>query len=272
VNDNVDANIYGVELESIIRPARGWAINMSASYLKTKVSGDLFVQNPRDPAAGRDDVVVLKDLQAAFNCVLVPNTAGNGAGARQLVGAFNGALGLAGPVAFPAGSGVVATGAYTLCGNLAGAIANPSAGLRGLFATPTGALPFSIVNVGITQNIKGKQLPQAPNFKWNVGMQYQAELNNGMTLTPRFDLIYVGQSFGNIFNGAINKIEGYSQINAQIQLNGRDDKWFLRGFVQNLSNGSPITGLGVGDQSQGVFTNIFTLEPRRYGVAAGIKF
>lgn len=272
INDNVDADIYGLELETIIRPTSSLSINMGASYLKTKVTGDLFIQNPRDPAAGRDDVVILKDIQAAFNCVVIPNTAGNGAGARQLVGAFNGALGLQAPTAFPTGSGVAATGAYSLCNNLAATIANPSAGLRALFATPTGALPFSVVNVGITQNIKGKELPQAPNFKWNVGVQYEARFNNGMTLTPRVDLIYVGDSFGNIFNGSINRVRGYSQINAQVQLNGVDDRWFVRGFVQNLTNGSPITGLAVNDQSQGLATNIFTLEPRRYGLAAGFKF
>ena len=33
-----------------------------------------------------------------------------------------------------------------------------------------------------------------------------------------------------------------------------------------------ITGLYVTDQSSGLYTNIFTLEPRRYGITAGIKF
>ena len=272
INDNVDADIYGVELEAVVRPVRALTINLGASYLHTKVTGDLFVQNPRDPAAGRDDVVILKDLQAAFNCVVVPNTAGNGAGARQLVTAFNGALGLGGPVAFPANSGVAATGAFSLCNNLAAAVANPPAPFRALFATPTGPLPFSVVNVGLTQNIKGKQLPQAPNYKWNVGVQYDAEFANGMSLVPRVDLIYVGDSFGNIFNGPVNRIRGYSQINAQVQLNGPDERWFVRGFVQNLTDNDSITGLAVNDQSQGVATNIFTLEPRRYGIAAGFKF
>jgi iron complex outermembrane recepter protein len=42
--------------------------------------------------------------------------------------------------------------------------------------------------------------------------------------------------------------------------------------VQNLTNNSAVTGLYVTDQSSGLFTNIFTLEPRRYGVAAGFRF
>lgn len=271
INDNVDADIYGIEAEAILRPSNRMTINLGASYLKTKVTGDLLVQNPREPAAGRDDVVIIKDLGAAFNCVVAPNMAGNGAATRQLVTAFNGALGLPGPGAFPAGSGVTATGAFSLCGNLAATIANPSAPLRALFATPTGALPFSVTNVGLVQNIQGKELPQAPNFKWNVGVQYDLDLAGG-SLVPRLDLIYIGDSYGNIFNGSINRIRGYAQVNGQIQFNAADDRWYARAFVQNLTDGSPITGLAVNDQSQGVGTNIFTLEPRRYGVAIGFKF
>jgi iron complex outermembrane recepter protein len=272
INDNVDADIYGLELEAILRPSPRWTIQMGGSYLKTKVTGDLLVQNPRDPAAGRDDVVIIKDLGAAFNCVVSPNVAGNGAGTRQLVTAFNGALGLPGPQAFPGGSGVTATGAFSLCGNLATTVANPSAALRTLFATPTGPLPFAVTNVGLVQNIRGKELPQAPNFKWNVGVQYDLPMANGMSLVPRVDLIYVGDSYGNIFNGSINQINGYAQVNAQLQLNGDQDRWFARAFVQNLTDSSPITGLAVNDQSQGVGTNIFTLEPRRYGISLGMKF
>ncbi len=103
-------------------------------------------------------------------------------------------------------------------------------------------------------------------------MQYEADLGNGMMLVPRADLIYVGDSYGNIFNGAVNRIRGYSQINGQIQLNGPDDRWFVRAFVQNLTDGSPTTGLALTDQSQGLATNIFTLEPRRFGIGAGVKF
>ena len=46
----------------------------------------------------------------------------------------------------------------------------------------------------------------------------------------------------------------------------------MRGFIQNLSDNNATTGLYVTDQSSGLFTNIFTLEPRRYGIAGGIKF
>ena len=85
-------------------------------------------------------------------------------------------------------------------------------------------------------------------------------------------MAYTGKTTGNIFNGPVNAIAAFTQVNAQIQLEGPDRKWFVRAFVQNVFDKDSITGLYVTDQSSGNFTNIFTLEPRRFGLAAGIKF
>lgn len=272
VNDNVNANIYGLEAEAVIRPIREFTINIGASYLNTKVSQDKFLSNPRDPGGGRSDSVIIKDITNGSNCAVRPNMAGNAVGTNTLVGAINGALGLRGPSPFPADGGIASTGAFSICSAIAGAIAAPSAPLRALFATPTGSLPFTVENAGIPVNLRGNKLPQAPNYKWSVGAQYDIALSNDWHLTPRADLTYTGDSFGNIFNGRINKISGYAQANAQIQLDGPEDRWFVRGYIQNIFDTNATTGLYVTDQSSGLFTNIFTLEPRRYGIAAGVKF
>ena len=70
----------------------------------------------------------------------------------------------------------------------------------------------------------------------------------------------------------IDRIRGYEVVNAQVQINAPDDRFYVRGFVQNLTANNGITGMYVTDQSSGLFTNIFTVEPRRYGIAAGFKF
>ena len=62
------------------------------------------------------------------------------------------------------------------------------------------------------------------------------------------------------------------QANAVLQLNSADERWFVRGFVQNIFDSNSVTGLYVTDASSGNFTNIYTLDPRRYGVAIGAKF
>jgi hypothetical protein len=120
-------------------------------------------------------------------------------------------------------------------------------------------------------NIRGNKLPGAPNVKFSAGVQYAIPVKN-LTLTPRFDMTHTGGSTGTIFNGAPDRIPAFTQLNAQLQLDGPDSKWYVRGFIQNITDSNSVTGLYVTDQSSGNFTNVFTLEPRRYGVAAGFKF
>jgi iron complex outermembrane recepter protein len=256
VNDNVDAEIYGLEIEGIVRPTRALTVNMGFSYLHTEVSSDKFLSNPRDPGGGRSDAVIIKDVTNGSNCAVVPVVEGNAAATNAFVTAVNAGLGLRGPTGFGADSGIASTGAFGIC-----AVLGANAGTN-----------FQVLNAGVPVNIRGNRLPQAPNIKASIGVQYEADMGGDITLTPRFDLTYTGDSSGNIFNGRINEIAGYAQANAQITLNGPDNRWFARAFVQNIFDSSSVTGLYVTDQSSGLFTNIFTLDPRRYGVAVGFNF
>jgi len=135
-----------------------------------------------------------------------------------------------------------------------------------------GGAVATVYQGGVPVNIGGNQIPQAPKYKVSVGAQYTAQLGGGITLTPRFDLAYTGEYYATVYNQPIDKIPAYEVINAQVQLDGPKDRWFIRGYVQNLTDNSATTGQYVTDQSQGLFTNIFTLEPRRYGVVVGLKF
>jgi outer membrane receptor protein involved in Fe transport len=271
VNDNVDAEVYGLEGEFIIQPTRRLLVNLNASYLKTRVSTDKFLANPRDPSGGRSDAVIIKDISNGSNCAVVNNGAGgqaatrafvNGANAAINAGAIPGLQAGAGlqPVAdFPADSALPAGvgGAFSFCGVLQAV----GAGTQ-----------FAMLPEGQPVNIRGNELPQAPQYKFSAGVQYTFPIGDSMSFVPRVDMAHTGSSFGNIFNGQINRVPSYTVVNAQAQFNGKDDKWYVRAFVQNLTNNNAVTGLYVTDQSSGLFTNIFTLEPRRYGVAAGFRF
>lgn len=256
VNDTIDATIWGVELESVIRPAYNWLINMNFSYLNAEVAGDQFFSNPRDPGGGDPTAVIIKDITNGANCAVT------GAGANAFVAAVNPALGLRGPTAFPSDGGIASTGAFSICSVLeaqAGAIGAAFGGIE-------------VLSPGVEVNLRGNKLPQAPEMKASLGVQYTAEFESGMTLVPRFDLAFTGEQFGNVFNGRVNRIAPFVQANAQIQLNSANDRWFVRGFVQNIFDSNSETGLYVTDASSGLFTNIFTLDPRRYGIGVGVTF
>ncbi len=287
-NDNTDATIYGAELEAVIRPTREFTVNLGFSYLKTKIKG-LSLTDPRDPSGGRSDVTIIKDIASAANCVLIPTGRVSG---DALVAVVNGFLNAAtgpgnGEALFAPGTtpvpGTTARGAISSCDLLTAAVAGgapaPLSGILGSIFGP-GALPFQLdpassaplLPTGVTQDLSGNALPGAPSVKFSAGAQYVVPFNNGMSLQLRADLAYTGGYYSRPQNRDIDRIKGYELVNAQVQLNGDQDRWFVRGFVQNLFDNNAITGQYLTDPSSGLFTNVFTVEPRRYGVAAGFKF
>jgi len=273
VNDTIDADIWGVEIESVIRPADNWLVNMNFSYLNAEVAGDQFFSNPRDPGGGDPNAVIIKDITNGANCAV---TGGAPGGPDQFVNFVNGLLnsgaipGIAAPTTaplqgvteFPSDGGIASSGAFSICEVLEGVAADAGAGFGGI----------QVLSPGVQVNLEGNKLPQAPTIKASAGVQYTAEFGNGMTLVPRFDIALTGEQFGNVFNGSVNRIEPFVQANAQIQLNSPDQTWFVRGFIQNIFDSNSTTGLYVTDASSGLFTNIFTLDPRRYGIAIGANF
>lgn len=255
VNDTIDANIWGVEVESVIRPDPDWVINLTFSYLNAEVAGDQFFSNPRDPGGGDPDAVIIKDISNGAHCAVTGPAPGV---ADAFVAGVNAALGLRAPQEFPGDGNIASSGAFSVCEVLAGAVPSNSG--------------IAVLSPGVEVNINGNKLPQAPEMKVSVGVQYTAELKNGMTIVPRFDVALTGEQYGNIFNGRINRIEPFVQANAMIQLNSADGRWFARGFIQNIFDSNSVTGLYLTDASSGNFTNIYTLDPRRYGIAVGFNF
>ena len=271
VNDNVDADIYGAEAEAIIKPSNSVLINLTASYLHTKVSNDKFLANPQDPSGGRADAVIIKDITNGSNCAVVSKS-GNAAISNGFVNNINTGLnaGAFNSPAFPNAPGGTLQGTTPIpgMGGTTGAFSVCDVLLAASAAVPA----VTVLPSGVAVNIKGNELPQSPHYKFSAGIQWTGQLGRDWNITPRVDLAYTGGYYGSIFNNNVNRIQGYEVINAQVQLNGPSEKFYVRAFVQNLANNNAITGLYVTDQSSGLFTNAFTLEPRRYGIAAGFKF
>ena len=287
-NDNTDAEIYGFELESILRPTRALQFNINASYLHTRIKG-LNLSDPRDPSGGRSDVTIIKDVQEASNCVLVPTGAVSGDSLVRLVHGFlNAATSAANgtalfqPTTTPV-PGTNARGAISSCSLLTAAIAGAApAPLQALLAANglTGRLPFQLdptaatplLPAGVSVDLSGNRLPNAPEYKVSIGAQYTFDFDSGAAVVLRGDYNYTGGFFARPQNLLIDRIPSFDQINAQIQFTAPDNRFFVRAFVQNLENDDSITGQYLTDPASGLFTNVFTLEPRRYGLAAGFNF
>jgi iron complex outermembrane receptor protein len=79
----------------------------------------------------------------------------------------------------------------------------------------------------------GDDLPFTPGFQGNFGIGYEFELNDNLTLTPRFDGSYTSKI--TFITGSVPEIEenGYFVGNASIEL-GIDDRWSVTAGVTNL--------------------------------------
>jgi len=233
VNENVDADIYGVEGEFVLSPVDGFLIDLNLAYLKTEI-GTFSSINPRDPSNGNPNYTVVKDALNGSNYVLPT---------AQLPAAI--AANLVLPLALGGPFGVYSS--------------NPA--FAGLFGQTN----------GVEADLSGNELAGAPEFSAKIGMQYTIGLG-GMELIPRVDYYWRDSFYARIFNRPIDKIDSWDVLNAQVTLNSANDTWYVRGFVNNVMDDDNITGMYVTDASSGLFTNVFALDPRTYGVAVGYRF
>lgn len=275
-NDNTDATVYGLELESVINPTEGLTFNVTASWQETEIT-DLQLVDTRDPSGGRSNAVIIKDITNASNCVFTSDTLDQ-ATLGALVNGFNDGLGasvgnpdlLQDAVPVP---GTGALGAYSVCSALAATAAS------GGFGPASSLIDFDLLGdgtpvlpAGVEFDLSGNELLNSPNFKVSVGAQYEIIMANGWSITPRADLNFTGDFWATNFNTSVDKVPSYEIVNAQVTVRSPDERFYVRGFITNAFDTTAQTGRYVTDQSSGMFTNIFLTDPRRYGAAVGFRF
>jgi outer membrane receptor protein involved in Fe transport len=232
VNENVDANIYGLEGEFVFQPTANLQFDGNFAYLHTAIK-DFSSINPRDPTNGDPNFTLVKDVSNASNYV-IPTAA-------------------------------VATARAAGC-LLPAALGGPF----GLLSVAPGCAPF--FSDGVAANLDGNQLQSSPEWSFKIGGQYTFEFAGGMKLTPRVDYYWRDDFYARIFNEPIDKVASWDVLNAQVDLVPASGSWYLRGYVNNIMDDDNITGMYLTDASSALFTNVFTLEPRTYGVSFGLKF
>ena len=241
-NENVDAEITGIEAEFIWEPVDNFIVNGMVSLLDTEI-GNVAVVDTRDPAAGISDATVVKDIQSSENCVILWNGGPDPA------------------LALPAVDPAFALLPFSSCATLQGLM--PQFNLAGL--------PYSYADA-IEKDITGNPLAGSPESSFSIGAQYSFLVGDNLELTPRVDYYRQDDSQARIFNSPIDRIESWDNINAQITLAPIDYRWFFKVFVQNLNDDDNITGMYLDAAAVGLSTNVFLMEPRRYGATFGMSF
>lgn len=254
VNENTDADIFGIEAEFLWAPTENWQFNAAISHLDTEL-GDTATIDPRDPTQGRQDVSLFKDFTTAANCVLehngLPAPSSNpafvatvqGAGAPYL------ATGAAGGLGIPATPGVVDS-AFTACAAIQAI--GPLFGYGYLDSVAT--------------NLDGNQLLNSPELTISLGGAYTWFLNEGATLSARLDYYWQDEFYTTTFNRPQDLIDSWDIYNAQVVYTSGNERWSISGFIQNIEDDDELVGTYQTDPSSGLFTNAFLIEPRLYGL------
>ncbi len=260
-NENIDAEIWGLEAEFLYQPNERWTTNLTASLLNTEIT-DAQTIDPRDPTNGLAGYILIKDLSNASNCVVDPGAMDLATVVQPyLIGA--GAL----PFGTTAIPGLASEGAMTTC-----------AGLQAAIDFYDGTLPAgwvageATITDGNKVDLSGNSLQNSPEWSFNIGTQRTFFYDSGYTFTARVDYFKQAEMYARIYNRAVDKIDSWGMLNLSATIASPDQDWEMKAFIQNVLDDDNITGHYFTDASSGNFTNIFVLEPRLYGLTITARF
>jgi outer membrane receptor protein involved in Fe transport len=260
VNVNINAKLYGVELESIWQPIHNLTFNANIGYLHTALdptnSIDLTNLTQGDP-----NYQVIKNGLNFSDCIAPVSQL------AQLQTAINNNDV---PSSYLAGDILTAAVDPKSAGVCNGAFQHAPGLQDGAGYTKYGIVVNPIVP-GMPAKLGGKQLPNSPNWTVSLGAQYRWEIGP-WAATPRIDFYYQGASYARIFNAVNDRLNAYTNTNLSLTFNRPDWGLDIQFYVKNVTDEKVVTDQYITDDTSGLFTNIFLTDPRTSGVSVTKKF
>ena len=261
LNDNIDADIMGVEVEGLWRPEAlpGMAVDFSYGWLNAEVDGSESI-DPVNRTAGNTDYILLKNIDPGA-LTGVTYVARESQISQAMVDAALASLAALDirngttvqSVSYAANANGVSIPAYLSRAFLAGA------GVETLD--------------GIPVNLSGNQLPNSPEHTLRLGLAYTWQVPAiAGSLTARWDYYWQDDSYAREFNGIGDEIDSWDQHNATLIYESRDGRWMVKAWVRNISDDDNITGKYLTSDTSGFFRNYFLTEPRLFGASLRFNF
>ena len=122
-----------------------------------------------------------------------------------------------------------------------------AAGLPGCGSVGTAVVPGCdpLPNDGKLQDLEGKAATFAPKWSGRIGFDAYGDIgSSGLSWGFNSNLSFTSKFFGGLVNDANPQtvIDGYALLGARATLNGRDDRWSVSVFGNNLTNQQYETG------------------------------
>jgi outer membrane receptor protein involved in Fe transport len=251
LTSNIDAHIYGVELETAWEPVQKLRFNGQVGYLHTQIQDgpNATSIDQYNLTGGNPNLTFMKTLLGG--CLV------NTANFAHLLSDIKNGVNTAGGATVPSVTSLANTFfAPNLC-----------QGTRpeyNLFAGVPGGAGIT----GVPLSIAGNRLPNVPSITVALGAQYTFALGSNWDLTPRVDYRHSGDFFTDLFNNVDNRVRAFDLGNATLTLANRNQQLSIQAYVKNITNADAIIGASLGGGAiLGNPRSITVADPRTFGIA-----
>lgn len=265
LNENFDAEVWGFEFETNWQMTDNFRLDANVGYLQTRIGDGEESIDVMNRTQGNEDWTLVRPwVQVPSNCVAPTEFVETILNAYDpdsvIFGDFNTGQAIS---ALCAGSG--RWGAFD---------PEVQTNLRywqtyGFTYNPLTDAPNA--GRGFAADLGGNELPNAPRWSVNVGAQYTLELGD-WELTPRADYYWQDESFFRIYNTKYDRLQSWDNLNLSTTLMNPGSGLMLQAYVKNVFDDTPISGAFTNSDDTQLTTNVFTLDPRIWGVNITKRF
>ncbi|WP_244999477.1 TonB-dependent receptor [Brevundimonas nasdae] len=249
LNENFDAKIWGLELETVFRPTPTFQIDANLGYLNTRLADGSRSIDVMNRTQGNPDWVTLRPwIQVPSNCIAPRDLA-----EQVLNSPFGPSMAVFALSALCSGSSRFGTFNPELNSSL------PFWQWYGFEYDPLKQAPNA--GRGFDADLSGNSLPNSPEWTANIGAQYTWFLGN-WDLTVRGDYYRQADSYFRIYNTEYDRLKGWDNLNLSVSLRDAQRGLTLQAYVKNVFDDAPIVDAFTNSDDTGLTTNVFTLDPR----------
>ena len=256
INDNIDADIMGIEVEGQWSPAAvsGLSVDFAYSWLKSEVAGSASV-DPVSRTAGNSDWILLNNIDPG-SLTAVNYIARVAQITPELVD-----------------DALASDGALDIRNGQTVQSVSYENGIPAYFSRAFLDENGVETSNGLPTSLNGNSLPNSPEHTLHIGAAHTwpiPQIKGDLTL--RWDYYWQDDSYAREFNSIGDEIEGWDQHNASLIYESTDSKWSARVWVRNLQDEDNVTGKYLTSDTSGFFRNYFLTEPRVYGASVRYSF
>jgi outer membrane receptor protein involved in Fe transport len=273
-NRNFDSTVWGAELEAEWRPLENLKLGFKGGYEKTRIADGEMAVDLMDRTAGDPNWLVVRPFPTyASSCILPANVFVNPDGTIAPVGGVGGGGPGACEIAYQMGLDPVTFEPYVdlAAGETPAPYTGSGIDWSQLYAHPDypGFNPATAPNggEGISKQLGGNELPNAPHFTATVTGDYTVPLPSEWLMTLHTDVHWQSQSWWRVFNDDVyDKLHPYFTMNLAAIFTNEDAGWNIMAYIKNVTDETAITGAFLNSDDTGLTTNVFLTEPRLYGL------